>query len=375
MILDTLYKKTSTGAIQQWTIEAYGSSFVAYIKTTYGQVGGAQQIATEVISEGKNVGKANETTSLEQAYAQAMSQWKLKKRKGYVENIEDARNGSVDESVILGGYSPMLAHKFSEQGHKIKYPCYVQPKLDGHRCIAVIQDGSCTLWSRTRKQIFGVPHIERALEKMYPHHLIVLDGELYNHDYKNKFEELSSFIRQTTPKPGHEVVQYWIYDSILDYETFSVRNFIALERAEEYVDPLVLVDTKLANDEDDLLVAFEDYLGRGFEGAMARNAESRYVGKRSYDLQKIKEFDDAEFEIVAVEAGRGKMADKGIFICKTESGDEFKVKMKGELDSLKHILDDPGFYIGKMLTVKYQGLTNKNGVPRFGVGERLRDDI
>lgn len=379
MKLSTLYKKTSTGAIQEWSIEVFDEFSRAKILTVYGQTGGKIQYATEYITEGKNAGKSNETTYLEQANSEAMAQWKLKKRKGYVEDIEDAKSDKVDLSVILGGVSPMLAHKFSEQGHKIKYPCYVQPKLDGHRCIAVIEDGVCTLWSRTRKQIFGVPHIEKQLGDLFPNGLVVLDGELYNHAYKDKFEELTSFIRQTTPKSGHEVVEYWIYDAVLDHEPFKDRTAVleqVLARTNSVLHrQIVIVGTEEIDEEDDLINWFAHFLALGFEGAMVRNADSLYVNKRSYDLQKIKEFDDAEFEIVNVVPGKGKMSDKGVFICRTEAGDEFKVKMKGELDSLIEVLDNPDRYIGKMLTVKYQGLTNKNGVPRFGVGERLREDI
>ena len=40
---------------------------------------------------------------------------------------------------------PMLAHEFKKNKHKVKYPCIVQPKLDGIRCIATIKDGKCTL--------------------------------------------------------------------------------------------------------------------------------------------------------------------------------------------------------------------------------------
>ena len=32
-------------------------------------------------------------------------------------------------------------------------------------------------------------------------------------------------------------------------------------------------------------------------------------------------------------------------------------------------------YKGKMLTVQYQGYTNKNNVPRFPIGLRIREDM
>jgi DNA ligase-1 len=110
----------------------------------------------------------------------------------------------------------------------------------------------------------------------------------------------------------------------------------------------------------------------GYEGAMIRNTLSLYENKRSYGLQKIKEFDDAEFEIIGVEAGRGRMSECAIFVCKTKKGDEFNCKMEGSLDALKVFLQKPKSVIGKVLTVRYQGMTSGD-VPRFPIGVTVRN--
>ena len=101
-------------------------------------------------------------------------------------------------------------------------------------------------------------------------------------------------------------------------------------------------------------------------------ADSLYEGKRSYNLQKIKEFDDAEFKITGVKSGRGRMVDCAIFTCTNKNGDLFDCKMEGSLDVLKEILKNPRSVIGKMLTVRYQGFTNGN-MPRFPIGVCVRD--
>ena len=176
----TLYKQTSTGAMQQWTIAVEGAT----IRTFWGQTGGKLQEGSDTIRAGKNIGKANETTPEEQAKAEAKSQWELKLKKGYVEQLGQAKAGKVDK-IIEGGIFPMLAHTIEKRGKDLKYPCYVQPKLDGHRCIAICKNGKVTLWSRTRKLITGVPHIIKALESIggFAGEHFILDGELYNHDY------------------------------------------------------------------------------------------------------------------------------------------------------------------------------------------------
>jgi DNA ligase-1 len=136
--------------------------------------------------------------------------------------------------------------------------------------------------------------------------------------------------------------------------------------------PLISVNTTFILDANQLMEQFQEDRTSGYEGTMARNADSLYEYKRSYNLQKIKEFDDAEFKITGVKAGRGRMAECAIFTCTTLKGDLFDCKMEGSLDVLKDILKNPRSVIGKMLTVRYQGLTNGN-LPRFPIGVSVRD--
>ncbi len=375
MKLPRLYKKTSTGAIQFWdigVIDQRGSNTAACIVTEYGQVDGKVQATSDLISEGKNVGKKNETTPRQQAEAEAKGKWEKKKKSGYVESFDGAGKGEVDE-LIEGGVVPMLAQKFSEHGHKIKLPCYTQPKLDGIRCIAIIKDGVCTLWSRTRKPITSCPHIVQELEAAFESKDIFLDGELYNHEWKSDFEKIVSMVRQEVPAEGHEIVQYHVYDVVND-GVFAER----MEEIDTIFDnfdfyALKKVPTEPVNSENDIMVYFDRFREQGYEGSMLRNEHSKYVNKRSYDLQKVKEFDDAEFPIVRVEEGRGKLAGHAIFVCRTEGGKEFLAKMRGDTAQLKRFFEDHSLWQGKRLTVQYQGITGKEQVPRFPVGVAVRD--
>jgi DNA ligase-1 len=379
--LPTLYKRTSTGKIQTWRIFVVPGTEdnpAAMIFTQYGLLDGKQQTASEAITEGKNIGKSNETTPLEQAIAEAQSQWEKKSKKSYVQNIEDAEAGKVDTNFITGGVDPMLAKSYDKDGHKITFPAYVQPKLDGHRCIAIYQDGEVTLWSRTRKRITGVPHIERelaaALSNVDYTQPIILDGELYNHDYKDRFEELTSFIRSATPKPGHEVVQYWVYDIVCDAPYSQRDGMLGFMKRHFDGKTLNVLDAYLVDDEDEAMSLFETALSMGFEGAMLRNVNGKYVGKRSADLQKVKVFQDSEFEVLDVEEGKGKMAGKAMFVCDAGNGKTFRVKMMGALDDLATMYQNRDQYIGQQLTVKYQNFS-ADGLPRFPVALRFREDM
>jgi DNA ligase-1 len=368
----TLYKRTSTGAIQAWTIGVEKSTII----TIHGQTDGKKQTTQDVIREGKNVGRSNETTPAEQALAEATSKWEGKIKKGYVEDVARAGAGEKD---IDGGYDCMLAHKFADHGHKIKYPAYIQPKLNGHRCLAIIEDGVCTLWSRTRKPITSMPHIIEELQDAFKtgHH--ELDGELYNHSFKDGFEHIASLIRQEVPKPNCTDVEYHVYDKRMagGFEKRIECLVNDLLRGVElsggnkapwkYVKPTT---TEYISSEEEMLEKFESYLKAGYEGGMARNTNGLYVGKRSYDLQKIKEFQDDEFKIVGIKEGRGGYAGCGIFVCEAKNGDTFDVKMRGPKERLMEFLSNPSTWKGKMLTVKYQYIS-AYGIPIFPVGERF----
>lgn len=370
-----LYKKTSTGAIQFWHIWTTEIASQGLINTQYGQQGtGSPQSTVDVINIGKNIGKKNETTAAEQAILEAKSKWEKQKKKGYVENVTSAENDEIDD-LIEGGIVPMLAQSFSKHAAKIKYPCYGQPKLDGIRCIAILKDGKCTLWSRTRKLITGVPHIARKVEKQFEGYDIILDGELYNHQFKKDFEKIVSFVRQEVPAVGHEVVQYHIYDTVNSQEFQDriafLRDFFGNQGAGE---TLQLVNTYLVGSEDEIPSLFADSVAVGYEGIMLRNAASLYLNKRSSDLQKVKEFEDAEFDIIGVDEGRGKLTGHvGAFVCRTKDGKEFLAKMSGDTGKLKEYFENHALWQGKRLTVKYQGLTGANAVPRFPVGITIRD--
>lgn len=373
--LPTLYKKTNTGAIQFWDIKVILDGTLGGIETTYGQVDtDSPQTTYDLISHGKNLGKKNETTPFEQAIVEAQAKWEKQKKKGYVESIRDAENDKLDD-LIEGGIVPMLAHKFSDQGHKIKYPAFVQPKLDGIRCIAILKGGKCTMWSRTRKPIKSCPHIIEALEKLGSEVDVVFDGELYNHEFKKNFEHIVHLVRQDKePDSQCTDVQYHIYDMVMD-EPFSKRatkmRYLKESKFDGYI---VKVETCMVEDEAQAMTYFEQWRSQGYEGAMIRNADGKYVNKRSYDLLKMKEFDDAEFEITGVDEGRGKLAGHvGAFVCRTKDGKEFLAKMSGETEQLARYFRDHSLWEGKKLTVKYQGLTGANGIPRFPVGVAIRD--
>ena len=359
MKLPTLYKRTRTGAIQQWEIEVRGATIV----TRHGQVGGAMQETSDTIKAAKSA-----DTAEGQARAEAESKHLQKRKKGYVDSLAAAQAGAVGKEVE-GGILPMLAYPYEKAVAELRFPCYLQPKLDGHRCIA---EAGGLLWSRTRKAVRSVPHIAEAVKSLG---LPWLDGELYNHDLRADFEKLTSVLRKQEPQPGHEIAQLHVYD-IPGPGTFAQR-WAALERLKPKLVglPIRVVETVLVNDEGEMWEAFNRFLAQGYEGAIARNAHGTYENCRSVHLLKLKKFQDAEFKIVGMEEGRGKLQGHcGSFVCELPNGATFNAKMVGPLGNLKRAWENKGAWIGKQLTVKFQDYTSA-GVPRFPVAMRLREDL
>ena len=109
--------------------------------------------------------------------------------KGYVENIED-----VHEITL---YNPMLAQKFEDRVDGLSFPLYTQPKLDGVRCIVYMQDGELVAKSRQENLLMSLFIFLKKLKPFFEQSPnAVLDGELYNHDYKNDFNKIISLVHR-----------------------------------------------------------------------------------------------------------------------------------------------------------------------------------
>ena len=119
---------------------------------------------------------------------------------------------------------PMLAYKLNQHKINFKEFIYMQPKLDGVRCLFT-KDGA---FSRTGKQFMNVKHIEKSLKDYFEQNpAMVLDGELYNHNLRNDFEKIISLVRKQKPtdedrSEAHRLTQYHVYD----YTNTSMSNMV-----------------------------------------------------------------------------------------------------------------------------------------------------
>lgn len=388
-----LQGEATTGKTKMWSIRVLERDNAGVIETTHGYVDGKKQVNEKVISVGKNIGKKNETTPLQQAVSEAKASWIKKKESGYsplgvtttpitVSDITkgvaavdlDESEGDEDDSGRGKGIdkdvpSPMLAHDFLKRGKSIKFPCYTQRKYDGTRCVAISGKG---LFSRNKKRYPHLDHIVAEINKLPS--TIILDGELYSDTLT--FQEIVGIVKRETLKEGDEEKQLQIklhvYDIInkAPYEERYANLQILFNKYK--FQHLVLVKSDICESEEAIKELHARYVAEGFEGLMLRNKTGLYKNSRAVDLQKYKEFFDGEFKIVAYKEGEGLEAGCVIWVCEAENGQQFACRPRGTREARIELYSNGDKYVGKKLTVRYQEMTDSN-VPRFPVGIAIRD--
>ena len=190
---------------------------------------------------------------------------------------------------------PMLAHKVGKKEIDWSAKNFIQPKLDGVRCIFT-KDGA---YSRTGKQFKNLAHLEEDLEdffKKYPD--TVLDGELYNHALKHDFEKIISLVRKQKPKDedrfeAGNLVQYHVYDVITSLNSTYETRYNMLRMNLPIYKTMTLVANTTVDSMEEAKMLHDVHLAKGYEGSMLRT-NGFYEQKRSYNLQKFKDFHDTE---------------------------------------------------------------------------------
>jgi len=379
--------EATTGKTKVWSIRVFERMSQGVIQTTHGYLNGKMQVNEKVISQGKNIGKKNETSPIEQAISEARATWVKKIESGYAESILGTMSTDVDEKeeeseVESKAQSkakgkgihaevplPMLAHDYHKRGKSALFPCFVQPKLDGTRCVGMPGNG---LFSRLRKSFPHMEHILSELHQLPPE--IILDGELYSSTLT--FQEIVGLVKKETLRDGdaekQRQIQFHVYDIITDMPFHNrLANLKHLFQRHKF-QHLVLVPTEMCESEEKMKEKHAAYVLSGYEGIMLRTKLGVYKHSRSVDLLKYKEFLDDEYEVVGFEQGQGLEEGCVIWVCKTAEEKTFHCRPRGSRESRSELFQNGADYIGKKLTVRFQELTDER-IPRFPVGIAFRD--
>ena len=390
---------------------------ISQIWTETGLVNGHISRSAASYPKAKNVGRANERGYFHQALSEARSKFLKKVTEGSTEQ-DDEGNSAAPANPNL--YFPMLARQYldyedKEEDHKdaIKYPLYIQNKLNGSRLVSYLdcpdakslddmKFNDVVLYTRQKKMY---PESEtnnkirkallNALKKFYDvkkNKSIYLDGEIYSHGMA--LQDIGSETRATESNAD---IQYWIYDCFYPHwkkEPFSERTVLleklykSLTREEQRV--IMLTPSDLVNTQKENVALFKKALADKYEGVMVRSASGAYAKSatkkstalRSKDLLKRKKVFNEEFEVVDfTEGARGTSKGAIIWICKTSNGKEFKATPLGTNVERYALFKEckanngQGFvkkYRNRMISVEYRELTNA-GKPSHAKAVGFRD--
>ena len=268
---------------------------------------------------------------------------------------------------------PMLAYPVSDKPIDYTKPTFIQPKLDGVRCLIQYEGSeasgyeSVVAYSRTGKVWQNINHILASLIpffKKYPD--VILDGELYNHDFKDDFESIISMVRKTKPTnedklKSVENVQFYCYDTIMEHMPYHDRALYLITNLRESYCVKFLPPVRVDCEERSKLYHQEN-LGAGYEGSILRTNDIYKCG-RSWSLRKFKDFSDAEATIIGYVDGKGKRTGTlGKFLMRDDDGIEFGCPPgKGyNYKDMKDMLDNIHDYIGQRATFTFFERTKAN---------------
>lgn len=370
--LPTLYARAKSGAILIWDIEIESDKY----RTLAGLENGKKNISAWTIAEGKNSGKSNITDNEQQAYNEAVAKWKKKiKTGGYWEDVKDIdKQGTYIEPMLA---YPLISKKRDKVTKKIiikdrtKHvilPAMLDRKYNGMRQVSSIAGP----FSRKGEPVNSAPHIYTALEPLFQQYPdLVIDGELYNHDYRHKLNKLTSIVRTTvniTPElliQSELIVRYYVYDGYgfdgISEKTGCRDRREALMKLLKGIPYVVVVPYTMVMTMEDAKRVYLTYVEDGYEGAIIRNTNAEYQHVRTNDLIKLKPYEDMEVTILdIIDPGSGNWGGTGKTItCRMTNGKIFDATFKGCYDDGVILLKDKSVWIGKSVTITYNGWTGK----------------
>lgn len=380
-----LFKRDIQGNVIYWNADLYDNC----VRTFHGRIHSSflQDHAKSITPpiNGVNIGKSNETTDLEQAVKRLESEYKDHIKKGYkvygfinntsltdfLETVVDKTNTDIN-----GLAKPMKCQKFTLG--KTHYPCYVQPKYNGVRCICFINKFNTDLFNEYPVTFlskegteYKVDHLNKNAFTLLKELEIlgienpILDGELY---IPGTYVTTISGAARNSINPYNKRLQYVVFDLSIEnlsqkyrLETLHIakRNLLLSYHYNDLLIPNIYFSRYMSIDDDDTaLIYLDKYLKEGYEGAVLREKEPEYAfGQRPMFMRKLKRFIDAEFEIIDIihygdisqSVGTGCK-----IICKNDTTDgTFEVTPLGDTNYRLSLVDNKEQYIGKLATVKF----------------------
>jgi len=214
---------------------------------------------------------------------------------------------------LLPDTDPMLCDKLDitdVSAVKSKTGWILEPKYDGLRALAFVQEGTVTFISRRGKDLWNVEHIQEQLLSLGITNA-VFDGELLAENWNQTISIVHTRIKHT----HREKLNYHIFDTIpLKQWTERKTSPLAVRKVllSKVLIPSGLKNLKFvpyAQVDGELVDEMKKLVSEGYEGGVLKNPASQYEWKRSGNWLKVKPVHESDFEVYGYEEGEGRHED------------------------------------------------------------------
>lgn len=257
----------------------------------------------------------------------------------------------------------MLLTNYREKGDVITFPCILQEKVDGVRCL--IRNGKGI--SRSGKELNNISHILKELVGI--NCMYQLDGELYSEGMT--LYEISSLLNKKRLDRIEEKkilkIKLYVFDIKMIGSFQDRMKYLKYLSESEQLQYITFIQNIWCDDRESALELANKWIEDGKEGAVFRNLNGIYINGRSMHVQKYKSRYDDDFQITGYEISEGGCL---IWKCITEKGFSFNVrntKATGILDTCPLVKEQAANKIGEKLIVQYMVLDPISNIPREGV--------
>lgn len=299
--------------------------------------------------------------------------------------IKDMRAGFTDGTVnrVLGKdhkhYIPvfecMLAHDGAKHEKKIVGKKLLEPKLDGVRCLTIINFENRTVQQFTRngKLLENFSHITDALAQHIDDfgRSYVLDGEMIS----SSFQELMKQVHRKGDVKANDAV-LMAFDILPLSEFLKGKSVMGQKRRSALlksmkptfdkagnigITPQTEVDLSTAVGEMQFKQFNKEALDNKYEGIMIKEPDAVYECKRSVSWLKQKPFIEVSLTVTALEEGTGKNEGRlGALICEGEDdGKKIKVNVGSGLtdEQRDEIWADKDAVVGQVVEIRADAAT------------------
>lgn len=299
-------------------------------------------------------------------------------------SVNKARKGTI------WTFDCMLAHKFEE--HRVKkWPVAVEPKIDGVRCLIMLQptrSGSPDIgfFSRSGNEYTTFGHLEEPLSKLWELNATLLSGKggavIDCEMDSGQFNETVSQARKKEGQATDAVARCF------DFVTGHV--WTEQEKSPTYVtrrgwltqfvggktplfDNIVAVHAHVANSAEDVMALHARFQAEGLEGTIVKPLDHLYQRKRSHDWMKTKGFETHDLIITGMFEGARKYEGQMGGVIVDMNGVDVRVGGGWSDDDRRVMWENQSDYIGRMIEVGAHEMTPDGSLrhPRF---IRWRDD-